>query len=407
MNKKILREKSRVRGLFSCRGEHKGGTALTEGTGLNRRTQQKKTIMNRQLILGSLLGLLVLTNGCDHDDYTIYEQNTLIRPAADFIQNNYNLSLFYAAIKKTGMVEELNGDGPFTVFVPDNAAFNGLGIYRDDDFDQMDPDSLDFLVRYHILGRRLYLSDVPVGAVDNPYTNLADKELMLASGTTGLFEPGYGYYGNSLVVNGAYSAQGNRDINVANGVVHMIDKVLKYIPGTVQDFLESRPDYSLFCEGLRKFGLWDQLADDGPWTVMAVTNEVFGAGGLDEEVMSGITPDDYYPRLFSAYLLKKTHLFLSDIGVLGEVNIWYNFPIANDDDFQVQLHSERYSDQNGRNVPRYFANLYSIATGARGSQVLFNLAVQYTDYLVDNGVVHDLTGILITPEQALKTETDN
>src|SRR5690606_3542689 len=100
-----------------------------------------------------------------------------LRPGADFIKNNYEMSLFSAALQKLGYTEELNSAGPFTFLVPTDLAFNELGIYRPSDFDKLDRDSLKKIIAYHILPAQLRLSDIPTNGVDVRYPTLAGPAL--------------------------------------------------------------------------------------------------------------------------------------------------------------------------------------------------------------------------------------
>lgn len=51
--------------------------------------------------------ILLLFAACKHDDLEITKENENFRLAADFIKNNYDMTLFSAAIEKAGMTAEL------------------------------------------------------------------------------------------------------------------------------------------------------------------------------------------------------------------------------------------------------------------------------------------------------------
>jgi len=167
-----------------------------------------------------------MLTACDHQDLDVYIESESYSNAADFVGNNYNLTLFHAALKQANLLEMLKEQGPFTLFAPEDKAFNDLGIVRASDFASMDQDSLRSMLLYHILPRRLYVADVPRGTIDNKYRNLADTELFL----------GYHYekacsecvLRSDLYANGAKSVLATQDKVMANGVLHVINKVLKY-----------------------------------------------------------------------------------------------------------------------------------------------------------------------------------
>ena len=47
-------------------------------------------------------------------------------PAATAATNNPELSTLVAAIEAAGLVDTLNGEGPFTIFAPSNEAFAAI-----------------------------------------------------------------------------------------------------------------------------------------------------------------------------------------------------------------------------------------------------------------------------------------
>lgn len=127
-----------------------------------------------------------------------------------------DLSTLVAAVTAAGLVETLQGPGPFTVFAPINSAFEALG-----------QDALDAL-----------LAD-PAGDLTNILTfHVIDKEISSAdfilSGAHGVVMlngdvVGLDFDGAALTLSDSTDEVVNivaADIFVENGVVHLIDKVL-------------------------------------------------------------------------------------------------------------------------------------------------------------------------------------
>jgi uncharacterized surface protein with fasciclin (FAS1) repeats len=340
--------------------------------------------------------LMVLgLNSCKHTDLEIDKLNENFRPAADFVKNNYDLSLFSAAIEKTGLTQKLNGAGPFTILAPGNEAFNLMGINRPSDFDKMNPDTLKFLVERHILDRRLLSKDIPVNGIDIRYHTLAQTDLY-----TSTFN---GFDGPLIFFNGSYASR--RDVNIANGSLFVLKRVMKSTAkATVQSWLAARPEYSIFVSALKKFGYWDELASEGPYTVFAPKNEVFEAKGLTADVIAGLNPDRYIKgRLFGGYVFRKKHFFVSDFYVLNQIN--------NDGGYGRFMENDTYFMTIGGTAGPYYGGntFYTINVrtakdypydpvgNARGDSPVG------IDNLTDNGIVQDLKGLLILPEQAFKT----
>ena len=81
---------------------------------------------------------------------------------------NENFSTLVAAVKAAGLVETLNGDGPFTVFAPVNEAFNKLpdGTVAN----LLKPENkqaLAGLLTYHVVAGKFMAADVVKAITDN------------------------------------------------------------------------------------------------------------------------------------------------------------------------------------------------------------------------------------------------
>jgi uncharacterized surface protein with fasciclin (FAS1) repeats len=342
---------------------------------------------------------------CKHADLTLPKPNENMRPAGDFLKNNYDFSLFYAALEYTGLIDTLNGKGPFTILAPDNNSFNELGIQVRNDFFRMNKDSLREIMRYHILPRRLVLAEVPVNGIDVRYMTLSGTELYvsLASYTPG--NEDYPY--NKLYFSGSLAYR--RDVPLANGVLHVLNKVMKPYPRkTVQDWLATHPNYSIFAAGLKKFGLWNELAGDGPFTIFAPDNKAFADAGISQSDIDQLDPGKYIgPRLFGVYILYKKRYFLSDQIVFSIINNESFYAATPRDDNSFFSFSTYQDGIYPNNIPYYNVNWsspgnpydpdvkYVTVTGT--IQNFFNM-----DHLCENGVLHDLTGVLVMPAWAQK-----
>lgn len=350
-----------------------------------------------------VLVLLVL-NSCKHDNLEIVKENENIRAGADFVKNNYQLTLFSAAIEKAGMTEVLNGKGPFTLLAPTDAAFNAIGILRPSDFDKMNPDSLKLLVKSHVLDQRILQQDIPVNGVDVRYRTLAGTQVYctLASYAGGdVTKPV-----NDLFYNG--STVTRKDVQLTNGCLQLLNKVMKYTPGTVQDWLSSHSNYSIFVSGLKKFGLWDKLAGAGPYTVIAPTNAAFATAKITAANIEALVPAQYYgDRLFGAYILNGKHFFISDIIALNTITNGgvYVKEVENDALF-VNLIGLQDNDNSSMTYTmglRTGRSTNSSAVGtAAGSKAIATL-----DYLTDNGLVHSSIRIMASLANAKKPITKN
>ncbi|MCA3452891.1 MAG: fasciclin domain-containing protein [Rhodobacter sp.] len=124
--------------------------------------------------------------------------------------SNDQFSTLVAAVSAAGLVDTLEGDGPFTLFAPTNDAFAALPAGTVENL--LKPENKDQLVKvltYHV---------VP-GAVTSD--QLAGKRIDVAT-----------VQGQTVAVNGTNGVRVNNarvtqaDIIASNGVIHRIDRVL-------------------------------------------------------------------------------------------------------------------------------------------------------------------------------------
>ena len=110
------------------------------------------------------------------------------------------------ALQAAGLVDTLNGPGPFTVFAPTDEAFAKIPK-ADLDALLKDKAKLSAVLTYHVVSGKVMAKDVKAGKVKT----VQGSELML--GTTG-----------GVTVDAAKVVQA--DIVADNGVIHVIDSVV-------------------------------------------------------------------------------------------------------------------------------------------------------------------------------------
>lgn len=165
--------------------------------------------MKRRTLITSATasGLLLTLGACA----SAPKGNTIV----DIAAGNPNFSTLVAAVQAAGLVDTLNGDGPFTVFAPTNAAFDALPAGTVDTLLQPENvDQLRSILTYHVLPGS-YMSGDVLGQVVNVAT---------VNGATVRVDGTGGKYGAAVRVNDANVT--SADIIASNGVIHVIDKVL-------------------------------------------------------------------------------------------------------------------------------------------------------------------------------------
>jgi uncharacterized surface protein with fasciclin (FAS1) repeats/plastocyanin len=114
-----------------------------------------------------------------------------------------------AALAKANLVATLQGDGPFTVFAPSDAAFTAAGINLDDFTTDAQIAALADILLFHVVSGQVNAADVTDGLVAAA-VNGDNLTFVVANGT--------------VTVNGATVILA--DVPASNGVIHVIDAVL-------------------------------------------------------------------------------------------------------------------------------------------------------------------------------------
>lgn len=143
-----------------------------------------------------------------------------------------DFSTLVQALEAAELVDDLQGEGPFTVFAPTNEAFDDLDTLLTSEYgigvaDLLEPENQELLqevLTYHVVpGAAVPSSDIPNGTTVINTINGAPLEINRVD--------------NDVVVNAtditAY------DIPASNGVIHVIDDVL--LPPDVIAALEEAP----------------------------------------------------------------------------------------------------------------------------------------------------------------------
>lgn len=121
---------------------------------------------------------------------------------------NPNFSTLVAAIKAAGLVDTLNGAGPFTVFAPTNQAFAALPAgLLDKLLLPANKATLTKILTYHVLPAKVMAADVKPGKVKT----VEGSEITITTD-------------GGVKVDGATVTK--TDVEASNGVIHVIDKVL-------------------------------------------------------------------------------------------------------------------------------------------------------------------------------------
>ena len=183
------------------------------------------------LLRATAIVAVVATGGYVATSYSFAKEMTVevggapMYPSKNIIENAVNSkdhTTLVAAVKAAGLVDTLQGKGPFTVFAPVNAAFDALPAGTVDTL--LKPENKDKLVAiltYHVLpgkhSAKSIMADIKKMGGKATYKTVEGEDLSFEMKDGALWV--WDAKGDAARVTIA-------DVNQSNGVIHVIDKVL-------------------------------------------------------------------------------------------------------------------------------------------------------------------------------------
>ncbi len=297
---------------------------------------------NLVLLLMALPCLLFISCG---DEDPVTETNTIV----DIALADAQFSTLVSALQRVDLVTTLQGEGPFTVFAPTNAAFEALGV----DLNTISDEALTSILLYHVLGAEVRSTDLADGQT---YASTASTGGPEGAQLSVLIEKS-----NGVVVNNSATVT-TADVLADNGVIHVIDAVIT--PLDVVGHAAANSNFSSLVGALSSApgDLVTVLSGDGPFTVFAPLNSAFDDISA---IVQTLTPDQLATVL--------TYHVVSGANVKS-----------------TDLSNGMVMTVAGQNIMVDLSNGVEIedATGGRSSVIL-------TDVQATNGIIHVLDRVLI------------
>jgi uncharacterized surface protein with fasciclin (FAS1) repeats len=275
---------------------------------------------------------------------------------------NEDFSTLVTALDAAGLVETLQGDGPFTVFAPTNEAFAKLPAGTLEAL-LADIPTLQGILLYHVVPGNVMAADV----VQLDSANTAEGSPVAIR-----VEDGNVYVNDAQVV--------VTDIEATNGVIHVIDTVI-LPPADEQMEPEMAPEmqdmdivdtavadgrFTTLATALTAADLIDTLKSDGPFTVFAPTDDAFAA--LPAGTVEGLLGD--IPALTDVllYHVVAGKVMAADVVQLDSADTVLGKPVD--------------------------------ITVTDGNVFVNDAQVIITDIETSNGVIHVIDAVLIPPADA-------
>lgn len=197
-----------------------------------------------------------------------------------YLKANPDYSMFLEILNITNYASFMNTYGTYTMFIPTNDAVKQYLIdVGATSLSQIPLVDLQNLAKFHILEKEIYTTDFTDGKIQIP-TMQGLYLITGAANNNGVSRATVNKTSNVLASN----------IELGNGVVHIIDRVLRVPNKTLAQTIEENENLSLFTEVLKATGWYDKLNQPITYdsnnigsylTVLVQTNQVFSEAGFD------------------------------------------------------------------------------------------------------------------------------
>lgn len=216
-------------------------------------------IRMRSLLLAFFAMSALVFTSCDDDD-----DDDVTETVTDIVVDGDDFTLLEAAVIRAGLAEAL-AEGNLTVFAPTDAAFQAAGFADVAAINATPVATLEAVLQYHVLPTRVESGDIPT-ADNTAQTTLGGGTVYISNNV------------NGVTVNGAVVTQ--PDVKAANGVIHVINKVLFPPAGDIVAIAQGNADLSFLVAAVVRANLATTLSTTDPITVFAPTNAAFQAAGF-------------------------------------------------------------------------------------------------------------------------------
>ncbi|WP_235964437.1 fasciclin domain-containing protein [Pedobacter gandavensis] len=319
--------------------------------------------------LFSLMLMVVLATSCKKDKAALkdYDNNKINLVIAD----NFNLSAFSAALKRSGLDQTLQqGAGPYTTLAPSDAAFSDAGYAGAVGVMTANPTTISRIANYHTLDGRYELNKLPF---------LFNQELRSRGGK--LYATHW-IKGQDTILTLNGSRVISQNIPASNGLIQVLNRVLTpYLHDLLGDAIAAESSVTLFTQALRTSGVLQTINDAGPYTIFAPDNTAMQTMGYNSIEQINNTDPEILKRLVNYHIVKDRRFIYDYILSTGPSN------------------TSRQAMMDGNSVtmtlvPDYNAEGSFTGITLRGIGNTNELNLVKQDILAGNGVLHIIDGVL-------------
>ncbi len=214
-----------------------------------------KNLLNPYTLLIAMLVFLGACSDSDSDPTLMEGEQSIART----FEIDQQYSTLLNALESSGLLSTFEGDGPFTIFAPNDAAFAKL---PDGTLDELTADQLSEVLRYHVISGSAIASSQLQSTQD--VGSLLGEDLLVESA-------------NGVTVNN-FATVTTADYMTTNGIIHTIDEVL--LPAGIReanivDQANNLGTFTTLVGAVSDAGLASTLKFKGDFTVFAPTDDAF------------------------------------------------------------------------------------------------------------------------------------
>ena len=266
-----------------------------------------------------------------------------------------SFSTLATALKATGLVETLQGKGPFTVFAPTDAAFEKLPEGTIETLLKPENKSqLAAILTYHV---------VPGDVRAKQVASLQGAESVNGQRIDITTDGGVKVDQANVV---------KTDIVCSNGVIHVIDEVILPASDSIVATADKAGSFKTLLAAAKAAGLVGTLANDGPFTVFAPTDEAFAK--LPEGTLASLLKPENKNKLATIlkYHVASGRVYSDDVVAAGEADTLQGGTL--------------------------------IVSVSGGTARINNAELVATDIDASNGVIHVIDQVLLPPEKSISAK---
>ena len=329
-------------------------------------------------IISMALICLVMTglNSCTNDEPAELNLDQKRQSIYAYLQDNPDYSILVEALDRLKLNDLLNVYGTITLFAPTDAAFQTYFSEKGiSGISQLDEKELSNLIRYHLYNNIYKSISFITGSLPEPTLQGGYIKMDVSQGF------------KNTTLNNTVKVD-ILDVEVTNGVVHVIDQVLVPPTKSMYDWLLNENKYSIMLEAFEKTDnlelLQDLIYSDDDlilWrTVFIETNAVLANGGI-------LSFDDLAKKISDSYNTNKDYTNRED-----SLNMFVRYHCMERKYFLSDVKNDYYASA-AEDLFLIFNSTPEITINKRPGEEV-GVDIENSNQVTNNGIIHNIDKLL-------------